>query len=114
VTSHTGQPRSASDKHERVVVSAFCGEEPYALAKNEAFRLIAGIESTLRGDVTDIWLDFTNVQSISPSGALALFVGLFRRFGVDVLDRIIFQNADEHLLRVLDEAATDAAGQTAP
>ena len=113
MTSPFNQPDCDFDKTKKILVADFCGEAPFALAKSEAFKLIEGIEPLLRDGDCEVILDFSNVQSVSPSGSTALFVGLMRRFGESVLRRVIFANVSSKIIQTLDEAIDDASRRLA-
>ena len=52
-----------------------------------------------KGD--EIVIDFENVESATQSFMHALISDLIRRYGVDVLDRIIFKNCNDTIKKII-------------
>lgn len=49
----------------------------------------------------EVTLDFENINAVTQSFAHALISDLFRKFGSDILDRILFKSCNETVRKIL-------------
>lgn len=67
--------------------------------KAKKIRVETIIPALERGD--DVVLDFTGVEAATQSFIHALISDLFRKYGTEVLDRVIFKHCNETLKKIV-------------